>query len=491
MPKLATRLLCRSENSVSEADALPDQSRGSTDRWAPAAFGILFAMHLLDYMDRHILSAIVPQLKDPVKGFGLSNHQIGMLTTSFLISYSLVNPAMGWAGDRFRRTWLVAAGVGVWSLATVATAYAQSYSQLLACRAALGVGEATYGVIAPTLLIDMFSREKRSSILSAFYLAMPLGSALGLATGAPIAKMYGWPAAFLVVGTPGLAAALLAFFLPEPVRGASEGVSTDKLKAQERAGGSRADFIDLTVNSSYTYSVFGQAAYVFAIGGMLVWIPYFLTETRGIEQSKANALLAAVTFFAAIFGMTIGGYLADQWSKTDQRALFLVPGIAMLIAVPATLLGLFAHHPFFIYLGIFVSLACMFVNVGPCVTIVANVVTPNMRASALAIATFLMHFLGDIWSPTLVGWAADYCGQADVMATGFGRMLRWLGAIPTQPDLKLPPQNMLAGLLICVPAIFISGIVFLAGARHLPREMALMLAKLKSTPTSSTSIEDL
>lgn len=449
--------------------------------WAPATFAILFAMHLLDYMDRNILSAIVPQLKDPKVGFGLNNGQVGMLTTAFLVSYSLVNPAMGWAGDRFRRTWLIGFGVGLWSLATVASAYARSYPQLVACRAVLGIGEATYGVIAPTILIDLFSRQRRSSMLSAFYLAMPLGSAIGLGLGATLAKRYGWPHAFLVVGAPGLIAAFLALILPEPVRGASEEISEDKLRAQERSGASRADYVDLAVNSSYTYSVFGQVAYVFAIGAMLVWIPYFLVGTRHIDQEEANWTLAGVTFFAAITGMTLGGMISDRLAKIDSRALFIVPGLAMLGAVPATLLGLFAHQKGAIYAGIFLAEALMFVNVGPCMTILANVVTPNMRASALAIATLLMHLLGDIWSPSLVGWVADYCGQPDVMATGFGRMLLAIGATPTHPA-GLPPQNLLAGLLITIPALAISGLVFLAGARHLPREMALMLAKLKSTP---------
>ena len=188
---------------------------------------------------------------------------------------------------------------------------------------------------------------------------------------------------------------------------------------------------------------------------------------------------------AALAGMSVGGLLSDRLARNDSRFLFIVPGVAMLAAVPATLVALFAHKPPLIYTGIFLAEALMFVNVGPCVTILANVVTPNMRASALAIATFLMHFLGDVWSPSLVGWVADYCGQADVMASWFGRLLAAVGAVPAQPNPKLPPQNLLAGLLITVPAIFISGVVFLSGARHLPREMALMLAKLKFVPAAT------
>lgn len=466
--------------AVDEAGAISATARPS--RWAAPAFAILFGMHLLDYMDRNILSAIIRQLKDPRAGFGLNNAQAGLLTTVFLVSYSLVGPLMGWAGDRYRRTRLLGLGVGLWSLATIGSGLARSFGQLLAARALLGVGEATYGVIAPTLLMDLFPRDARSRVLSAFYLAMPLGSALGLGLGGSIATRLSWQAAFFIVGAPGLAAAFLAYWLPEPIRGASEGVDADRLRDHERAGPTRADYVDLAVNSSYTYAVFGQAAYVFAIGGMLAWVPYFLDSVRGIEQERANWILGIVTFAAAITGMSLGGWASDRLARTDPRALFVVPGLAMLAAVPAVLVGLFAERPAWIFAGIFAAEALMFVNVGPCTAIIANVVTPNLRAAALAIATLAMHFLGDIWSPSLVGWVADLCGQADTMVTPIGRALAAVGALPTAQGPGLPPQNLLAGLLVTVPPVFLSGLVFLAGARHLPREMALMLAKLRAAP---------
>ena len=152
-----------------------------------------------------------------------------------------------------------------------------------------GIGEATYGVIAPTILLDLFAREQRSRLLSAFYLAMPIGSAAGDGAGGVhrhevrLASRRSSSSA-----CPGLAAALVALFLPEPVRGASEKVAADRLREHERAGATREDYLDLMVNSSYTYSVFGMAAYTFAIGGMLVWVPTFLFETRGFDQARAG-----------------------------------------------------------------------------------------------------------------------------------------------------------------------------------------------------------
>ena len=454
--------------------------------WAYVTFGVLFAMNLLDYMDRNVLSAVLPQLKLPLArgGLGLDNAQAGKLATCFLFSYSVFGLVMAWAGDRYRRTWLLGAGVGVWGLATVGSGLARSYGDIWYARCLLGLGEATYGILAPTILLDLFARQQRARLLSAFYLAMPVGSALGIVLGANLAPRYGWPTAFFVVGGPAVAAAMLALILPEPRRGASEGVAEDRLAAHERAGATRADYLDLMVNSSYTYTVFGMAAYTFAIGGLVIWFPTFLINTRGIPQERVGNILGPITAVAAILGMTAGGWVADRWSKANPRALFLAPGAAMLASLPFVLLGLFARSEPWIFAGIFLAEALMFVNTGPCNAIIANVVAPNLRAAAYAAAIFAIHFLGDLWSPWLIGWMADTFGQADTMATPFGRAFAAVGAVPTQRPGEVAGyrENLLAGLTVVVPAIALSGIVLLAGARHLPREMALMLAKLKAAP---------
>jgi MFS family permease len=453
----------------------------ASPRWAWAAFAILFAMNLLDYIDRNILMSIQPQIKGE---FHITNEQWGWLTSIFLVSYSIFSPIMGWLGDRYRRTWLLGLGVSVWSLATIGSGLARSFGHLALARSVLGIGEATYGVLAPTILLDLFPREQRARLMSGFYLAIPLGSALGLTLGAYIATHYNWHLAFFLVGVPSLAAALLALTLPEPVRGASEKIDEDRLREHERAGASREDYLDLMVNSSYTYSVFGMAAYTFAIGGMLVWVPNYLYNTRRFPQDEATKILSLVTFFAAIVGTVGGGWLSDRLAKTRPQAMFVVSGVAMLASIPFVLIALFSTSAPPIFAAIFAAEALMFVNTGPCNAIIANVVQPNLRAAAFAISVFAIHFLGDIWSPWLIGKAADLFGDHETMASGIGRFLHAIGAVPTQVAGQ-PPENIVAGMLIVVPALLLSGIVFLAGARHLPREMALMQAKLKATPRTA------
>jgi MFS family permease len=452
--------------------------KATAQRWALVTFVVLSAMSLLDYIDRWVLASVLPQIQSDLH---LKNTDAGTLAAAFLISYAAISPLMGYAGDRMRRTWLLALGVGIWSLATVGTGLARTYGHMLLARALLGIGEATYGVIAPAVLMDLFGRQTRSRVLSLFYLSMPIGGAMGMLLGAYIAKHYGWQAAFFIVGAPGLVAAFAVLLLPEPVRGASEEVDAERLQEHERAGASREDYLELLVNSSYNYAVFGMTFYTFAIGGLAYWLPTFLTVTKGIESVQANFLLGVTTLFAAILGMSVGGWLADHLARTTPRALFVVPGLALIAAVPFVLVAIFSKSLFWIYAGIFLSEALMFINTGPCNAVIANVVMPNMRAAAYAIATFVLHFLGDIWSPRLMGWVSLFFGHDDSMASGFGQALAAIGALPTVAPGR-DPENLTAGMLVVVPAVFLAGVVLLAGARHLPREMAMMIARLRARP---------
>ncbi len=278
--------------------------------------------------------------------------------------------------------------------------------------------------------------------------------------------------------------ALLALAVPEPVRGWSEGIDILRLRLHEQVGPSREDYIDLMVNSSYTYSVFGIAFSSFAIAGLVYWLPAFLTVAKGVtpDQLRIPRLLEATLLAAAVLGIGAGGWLADAFAIRRPRMAFILPGLAMLGSIACVLVAIYGRSVPSVFGGIFLAVGLMFLEIGPCYAIISRVVMPNMRGVACGVTLSATHLLGDLWSPTLMGWVIDTFAQADSMATGFGQVLAAVGAVPVaQPGRD--PQNLTAGMLAVLPALLISGVVLLAGSRHLPREMALMLAKLRAAPS--------
>jgi predicted MFS family arabinose efflux permease len=445
-------------------------------RWAWGVFLALFGMHLLDSAERWLMTGGV---LDRVRAdFRLSSAQAGWLSTVLLLGFAALAPPIGYLADRVRRPRLLAVGFALSSLATVGSGLATSYDQLQVARALVGIGEAAFMATAMALLADLFPRRLRGRTLAGFFLALPLGSTLGMSLGAAFAS---WQTAFLAAGAPGLLLALLALALPDPVRGWSEGVDIPRLRLHEQVGPSREDYIDLMVNSSYTYSVFGLAFSSFAVAGLVYWLPTFLTAAKGLPVGQAGLPLGATLLIAAIVGIGGGGWLADYLVTRQPRSLFILPGLAMFAAIGFVLAALYGHGIPWTLGAIFVAVALMFLNIGPCYAIIAAVVMPNMRAVACAVALSATHLLGDLWSPTLMDWVIDTFGQPDSMATVFGQFLTAIGAVPVvQPGRD--PENLTAGMLAALPALVISGAVLLAASRHLPREMALMLAKLRASP---------
>ena len=178
---------------------------------------LLTFINLFNYLDRYILVALSPAIKHELS---LSDTEVGFLATAFMFSYFMISPIFGWLGDRQPRYRLMAVGVGLWSLATVASGAVKSFSALVASRLCVGVGEAAYGSISPSVLTDLFPKNVRGKVFAIFFMAIPVGSALGFVLGGVLEKMIGWRHAFWVAGVPGLVLAAGLLFLTEPKRGA-------------------------------------------------------------------------------------------------------------------------------------------------------------------------------------------------------------------------------------------------------------------------------
>ncbi len=456
--------------------------------WVLAA---LFAMNLLNYIDRYILAAALKHIQK-TPGFTESDRDAGMMITIFFVSYALFSPVVGWLGDRMTRKYLLAIGVGVWSLATFGSGLAMNNEQMLIARSLLGIGEAAYATLAPTLIADLFTRDRRNRALAIFYLAIPIGASLGYVLGGEIITHHeqlhvlpliedavaglfgrhfsadegrGWRMAFFVVGLPGLLVAFAALFLPEPKRGATEEVDEEHLRHHEALPTSWNTYASLFRNRSFVYNTLAMAMLTFALGGLQGFTPKYLsTGEHPMSDEDANLGLGVMSAIAGLVGTPLGAWLGDWMARRMRGGYFWMSGITMLAAVPfilgALVAALFGVPPALIFGCILIGLTLSFLNYGPSNAIVINVTLPKIRAAAFAVNILILHLLGDIPSPYVMGAVSDWVRHGDTEAA--------------------KQLSLFWGLSVTIPALVLSGILFCMGTRHLEADQEAVLKNLQS-----------
>ena len=327
-----------------------------------------------------------------------------------MFSYLLFAPLFGWLGDHWSRTRLASGGLVVWSLATALAGFAPGYRTLLAARATVGVGEASFGTVSPGLIADFFPKERRGQILSWFYVAIPVGSALGYLLGGVLGQRYGWHAAFLMVGVPGLLLAIPLALLRTPPRGGDDPHPASSTSPDGEGKSTSAGYAALFRNRSFVCNTLAMAAMTFAIGGLAQWIPSFLYRVHSLDVAKGNTLFGATTVLAGILGTLAGGWLGDRWQKRSGKGYLLVSGWGFLIGTPFAVWAILAPGLTSCMTAIFIAEFFLFLNTGPLNTVIINVSNPAVRAMAFAVNIFFIHALGDAVSPTILGWLSDQWG---------------------------------------------------------------------------------
>jgi len=358
------------------------------------ALALFLAVNMLNYIDRQVLYAVFPLIKESLQ---ISDTSLGLLGSAFMVVYMCAAPIFGWIGDRGSRVRLAAGGLGIWSLATMLAGITSGYNGLLGARSLVGVGEASYGTVAPGIISDYFPQERRGRVLSWFYLAIPVGSAIGYLLGGVIGQRFGWHAAFLMVGAPGLLLVVPMALL-----------KTVEFKKEAKAVGN--GYRSLLKNRSYILNTLAMTAMTFALGGMAQWMPTFLHRIHGLNVERGNLLFGGLTVVAGIFGTLIGGWLGDYYQKKRPDGYLLVSGWGFILGIPATLLALTATDLTTALIGMFLAELCLFLNTGPLNTVIVNVTAHNTRAMAFAANIFAIHALGDAVSPALIGFLSDHWG---------------------------------------------------------------------------------
>jgi MFS family permease len=455
------------------------QLNGKTPtRGAGAALLLLLLINLFNYIDRYVLAALVPAISADllVPNDFNAGARMGFLAPAFLISYMFGAPVFGWFGDRVSRWWLIGLGVILWSLASGGSGLATSFSVLFLTRCFVGVGEAAYGPVAPTIIADLYPVERRGRVLAWFYAAIPVGSALGYALGGRVVagdsrpdqaavaaiglggvpagalsilstiqmelvQRHHWRWGFYLVVPPGVLLGLWAFFMREPARGQADPGSRTMREV------TWGDYLSLFRIRSYVLNSLGMAAMTFAFGGLAFWMPTYLVDERrapGIAGLDPQTFFGGLVALAGLTATLAGGFAGDRLRTRFPGSYFLVSGVTMLLGFPMVLLVLRAPFPWN-WLVIFVTVFCLFFNTGPTNTILANVTHPSIRAGAFALNIFIIHILGDVISPPIMGAIRD----------------------------RTPLHSFERAFIVVSFMILVGGIIWLLGARYLAEDTAL------------------
>jgi MFS transporter, Spinster family, sphingosine-1-phosphate transporter len=356
---------------------------------------LLIGLNLLNYIDRYILPGAQPLIQ---RECGWNDQQLGALTTALFVVYMLVAPLTGWLGDRFSRKPLIIGGAVLWSLATLGTAWVHDYWSMYIRHALVGVGEATFGIFAPAVLADFYPEKDRNRILSIFYLAIPVGAAMGYLAGGQLGSLWGWRAPFFLCAFPGLAlAAIYGWVGREPVRGSCDHVRTTA---------ERGTVAGLFTNPAFLTGTFGLAALTFAMGGISTWMPTFLHRFAGLSVGMASQTVGGITVVDGIAGTLVGGWVAQRWLRTDHRALYLLSFWSVALTLPCGALVFFGP-PKWAIPSLFAAEFFLFLNTGPLNAAIVNSVSAPVRATAVSLNLFCIHAFGDTFSPQIIGAISD------------------------------------------------------------------------------------
>jgi MFS family permease len=376
---------------------LPDATSSPRTRFNPAlgTFLLLIGLNLLNFIDRYILPGAQPLIQ---REFHSTDQQMGALTTAMFFFYMLAAPLTGWLGDRYSRKPLIITGAVLWSLATLGTVWVHGYWTFYMRQAFVGIGEATFSIFAPAVLADFYPERERNRVLSIFYLAIPVGAALGYLAGGEMGSIWGWRTPFFVCAIPGLIiAALYAGFGREPVRGASDHLS---------ATANRTTVLGLFRNPAFLTATMGLATLTFAMGGISAWVPTFLHRNIGLSVANSSLTVGGITVIDGIAGTLTGGWIAQVWLRTNHRALYLLSFWSVLLTLPCGAMIFFGPRSLAIP-SLFAAEFFLFLNTGPLNAAIVNSVSAPVRATAISINLFCIHFFGDTFSPQIIGAISD------------------------------------------------------------------------------------
>jgi MFS family permease len=415
---------------------------------ATYALSVLFAINAMNFFDRQIGGALAEPIR---KEWGLSDGALGALGTAFTLLYAYAGIPLGRLSDRAPRKRILAVAVLLWSALTSVSALARSYWQMFSARLGVGVGEAACAPAATSLIGDLYPPARRARALSVFMLGLPIGIALSYLVSSFIAHAWGWRAAFLIAGIPGVLCAIAAIFIHEPARGMSE----NKIAAARREG---SPWRVLLAIPTMWWLILSGALHNFNMYALGSFLAPLLMRYHGATLRQAG-LMAMVSYgLSGIPGLLIGGALADRLSQRRKNGRLLVGAVSILLSVPLLLLALSRppHDTLAFVLLAAAGCMAMYVYYSSVYATLHDVVQPALRGTAMALYFFAMYVLGASFGPLATGMASDFFTRRAAAAAG-------VTALTTKALEPFRGQGLHAAMfLIPVLSIVLTAVLFAA-----------------------------
>ena len=370
-----------------------------TARAAWITLAILSGLNMLNYLDRYVMSAVLSPLQ---KDLHLGDGAAGWAASAFMLGYFLTAPFFGYLGDRYPRKYLMLGGVLVWSLATAASGLARNFEEFFSIRIFVGIGEACFVTMGPSWISDLFTATKRNTAITLFYVAIPFGSAIGFTIGGWFAQHGDWRGAFWWVGLPGVLLALSLLFLREPSRGEADGVAPTAAHPVRFR-----EVLQLLTNRRYNLVVWGYAAQTFSIGAFAVWGPTFLHRIHDLPIDRADTLFGEILAGTGLVATLLGGFLANRFRRKSAAGYVWMMALSMTLAIPVCFFALTTNSATLSLVGLAGSMFFLFLPTGPITSEIFEIVPIHLRASAVALCTFMIHLFGDLGSPATVGYVSQ------------------------------------------------------------------------------------
>ena len=393
----------------------------------------LLVVYILNFLDRQIVSI----LAEPMKAeFGLTDTQLGLLAgPAFAVFYAVLGVPIARYADKAgtNRVWLISISLAIWSAMTAVCGFAQNFVQLALARVGVGVGEAGCTPAAHSLIADSVAPEKRSSAIAFYGLGIPIGGLLGLIIGGIVNDLYGWRAAFMIVGAPGI---LLAFVIPKLIRDprftahavtelSSAPPTTPALSVSEATR-------EIFASKAYLYIFIAASFTAFLSYGKGLWTISFFIRSHGFSTTEAGLAMAVALGLSGIIGTWLGGKMADVFGKRDKRHLLTLPAIGMTVAAPLLFAGYWVDDWRIAVALLIVPTILNSAYYGPAYGCVQGLVRREARAVAASMVVFGQNLIGLGMGPLLFGVLSDalqpVAGTDSVRWVLYGAA--WLGLIP-------------------------------------------------------------